>query len=476
MGTIRTEQSNQAKWIFGLAAAIVISVSTSCGGGGAAVIPPPGGGGPAAGTANISGQLQEGAGGKVISAVGDSLAGVLVQLINTATGKLAGTDVTDLTGKYEFKGVPSGQQYLLKVEFTSSRDLNGDGVNDQVELTLPLNPSDQATVNLLQQLGVEDTNGDGQLDAIRFENEINDDKGGITSRDSEHRFDDGQTVVDDNGNGDFGDDTPFDDSDCDGIADDSGTGGGTGGGDDSGVLENAARGAIEAITPDSLTVGGLTFALTNATKFLGLNNETLTAASFTTGALVEVEGFGAAATGWTAYKVKLEDGVAGGGDDNAGIGDELEKFGTIEAITAQALTVGGVSFAITADTLWRSGDNLAADPAEFTVGMTVEVTGDGNGHGGWIARKVHTEDNLGGGTGGGGTGDELEKFGAIQALTGDAITVDGVSFAITPNTIWRVGNDETATQADFTAGMTVEVTGDADGHGGWTARRVKTED
>jgi hypothetical protein len=293
--------------------ALLLLSGTSCGGGGAAA-PTPNAGGPAAGKADIVGQLQQGAGSRATSAVGDGLASVLVQLINTATGDLVGVDTTDLQGRYEFKGIPAGERYLLKVEFAPNAALTAAGAGASVELTLPLNPADQQTLSLLQQLGVVDSDGDGQLDAIRFENEIEDNHGVRRHRGSEHRFGDGQTVIDDNGNGDFSDDTPFDDSNHDGIADDRGQ---DGPGDDhshDGLVENEVRGAIEAISADSITVGGQTFAITDATRFRdgGVNAPR---EAFAVGTLVEVEGLVNAAGLVTALKVQLEDEA---GDDNGG--------------------------------------------------------------------------------------------------------------------------------------------------------------
>lgn len=397
MRTIKTKHSEQGNansqrraWYVGWAASVAVAASSSCGGGGTTIIPqPPASGGPAAGTANISGQLVEGAGGRITSASGDSLASVLVQLINTTDGRLSGVDTTDLQGRYEFKGVPSGTDYLLKIEFMSNRDLNGDGANDEVELTLPLNPAEQASLALLSRLGVVDSDNNGRPDALRFENEIGDDKGGLRRRDSEHRFETGQTVVDDNSNGRFDDDVLFDDSDCDGLPDDNGSGSS---GDSSRPSERELYGSIEAITAGSITVQGVRCTLTTATRFLGRDNETLRRENFTTGRFVEVEGFNNS-TGIVVYKVKLEDqGQDANGTGGHTPGDEIEKTGNIEALSASSIRVGGTEFRLSETTQWRIGGNRNADPALFSAGMRVEVTGDRDSQGRWIARRVKAED------------------------------------------------------------------------------------
>ncbi|MCB1219214.1 MAG: hypothetical protein H7A35_05790 [Planctomycetales bacterium] len=396
----------------GLLAAVITSLTiASCGGGGASA-PLPGdnglgnGNGVAAGTTNVNGTVLQGTDVKASSAVGDGMAGLLISLINTSTGQLMGTDVTDSLGKYEFKGIPSGDGYLVKIEFKSTQDLDGDGRLDEIELYFPVDLANQAVTDLLQQIGVSDSDSDGQLDALEVEFHLNDDKGNSESSHRQHRRRGGETRVDDNNDGSF--DDSFDDSDGDGLPDTSFSGGSIDDSSNSGLHELEVKGLIESISADSITVGGSTFALSSSTVWRIGDNRNADPAQFTAGTFVEVEGFTDGNGGWIASKVKTEDGFIGSGSgsgDDSGIGsgtgiDELEVKGFIEKISDSIITVAGQDFDLSDSTVWRIGDDRNADPALFMVGMFVEITGDLSGDS-WHARRVKLEDDgISGGNGG----------------------------------------------------------------------------
>ena len=453
-----------------LAAVTVVALSTGCGGGGSSIVPGPGPdpSGPAAGTADLSGQLLQAGDSRVTSAAGSALSGLIVALINTATGQLTGNDVTDGMGKFEFSGVPSGEQYLVKVEFESSNDLDGDGQLDQVELFFPVSLAEQSVVSLLQQIGVSDSDGDGQLDAIEVESHLTDDHGLHVMENRQHRRRGGETVEDSNGNGSFDDDPSFSDSDGDGIPDVPISGGSI---DDNptGLFELEVKGFIEAISGESITVGGRSFALTSGTTWRIEDNRSASPSSFTVGMFVEVEGIPDGSGGWIATKVKTEDDF--GNDDNDSL--EREVRGFIEAISAESITVGGVTFTLTEGTMWRIDENLNASPSSFTVGMFVEVEGISDGQGGFVATKVKTEDDFGDGDD---DGLEREVTGSIEAISAESITVAGVTFTLTEGTMWRIEENLNASPSEFTVGMFVEVEGFSDGQGGFIATKVKTED
>ncbi|MCB1216671.1 hypothetical protein KDL44_04725 [bacterium] len=388
----------------GLLAAVITSLTiASCGGGGSsAPLPVDNGNGVAAGTTNVNGTVLQSTDVKASSAVGDGLAGLLVSLINTSTGSLMGTDVTDSLGKYEFKGIPSGDGYLVKIEFKSTQDLDGDGRLDEIELYFPVDLANQAVTELLQQIGVSDSDNDGQLDAIEVEFHLNDDHGNSESSHRQHRRRGGETRVDDNNDGSF--DDSFDDSDGDGLPDTSFSGGSI---DDSnsGLHELEVKGLIESISAENITVGGTSFAISSGTTWRIGDNRNADPALFTSGTFVEVEGFSDGNGGWIASKVKTEDDFSGigsgnGGDDNGTGIDELEVKGLIEAIGEGTITVAGQEFSVSGETVWRIGDNRNADPALFAVGMFVEITGDLSGDS-WHARRVKLEDSgISGGNGG----------------------------------------------------------------------------
>ena len=309
--------------IAALAVIITSFTMVSCGGGSAAPLPGPGNGnGVAPGTTDVNGLIIQGSAEKASSTVGDGLPGLLVSLISTSTGQLMGSDVTDGLGKYEFKGIPSGDGYLVKVEFSSSQDLDGNGQPDEIELYFPVDLADQAVMELLQQIGVSDSDNDGQLDAIEVEFHSTDDKGHVEDNHTQHQRRNGKTSVDSNNDGSFDDsDDSFDDSDADGLPDSSSS-------DDSnsGLHEMEVKGQISAIDGNSITVGDASFTLTSSTTWRIGDNRSADPAEFTVGTYVEVEGRSDGNGGWIASKVKTEDDGAGddngGGSNDDGVGDD----------------------------------------------------------------------------------------------------------------------------------------------------------
>ncbi len=364
-------------------------LAASCGGGGGGAPVNPGGGGPAAGTANLTGQLREGAGGRVTSTVGDGLSGIPVSLINAVTGALQGSNVTNASGNFEFKAIPSGSSYLVKVEFTSSKDLDGDGSNDQVELFFPVSVADQSITNLVQTIGVDDSNSDGSDDSLVVKTEIGDDKGHQESHHRQHRFRDGMTVDDSNNNGSFSDDSGFDDSNCDNLPDSSDSSGGSTG---SGI---ELFGAIESIDSSSFSVGGVSFTFTSATEWQVGDNHHASPSAFPVGTEVKVEGFKAANGDFVATEVKTGQSS---GDDDPGVVDHVETFGTIENLGVDGVTISGTRFKFDSATEWKlNGEHVSVD--SFSVGMEVKVeaVADGDGY-----RATEIKSGTDSGSGGGG--------------------------------------------------------------------------
>jgi hypothetical protein len=347
----------------------VALLTVSCGGGGGSPVDPgPGSGGPAAGTADLNGQLVQSGAVRAASAAGDGLSGIEVALINQVTGQLQGMDLTDSTGKFEFKAIPSGQGFLIKVEFTSSQDLNGDGLLDEIELFFPVSMADRAIANLIQRIGLGDSDGDGQLDSVEVEIELGDNRGNHESHRRQHRHRDGRTVEDSDDDGSFDDsDSSFDDSNSDGLPDNG-----------SGINSAEVRGNIEALTASSITVNGVTFTTTAATEWQVGENHHASPSVFSAGQWVKVEGFRNAAGELIAHEVKdaaADNGGGGSDDDDNDLPGEREVRGNIEALSATSITVAGLTFAITAGTEWQAGDNHNASPSQFSVGQWAKVEG-----------------------------------------------------------------------------------------------------
>jgi hypothetical protein len=289
---------------------------------------------------------------------------------------------------------------LLKVEFTSSQDLDGDGALDQIELFFPLSLADQSIAQLLQQIGLTDANGDGQLDSVDVSIEFGDDHGRSENHVRQHRHRDGRTVEDSNGNGVIDDsDGRFDDSDGNGLPDGSGQ-----------FAEREVFGAIEALSTASITVGGLTFSITSATEWQVGANHHSSPSLFSVGQAVKVEGFVSASGELVAREVKDQAALNGTGGSDDGF-DESELIGTIEALSAESITVGGVTFAIGPTTEWQVGENHHAGPSAFSVGQRVKIEGFLNADGTLTAHEVKDEAAFAGSGSGSGDDDDDDNSG-----------------------------------------------------------------
>jgi hypothetical protein len=191
--------------------AVLAALLASCGEG--QLLP----GGPAPGTANINGSVVEGSGGRVASARGDEIGGIRVWLVDTATRDVVAGDVTDAQGVYTFRDIPTGPTYWLQLEFDANRDLDGNGANDHILLSVPIRPEYRATVSVVQRLGLKDLDNDGQADTLVFESQVSDNLKHTVNRNIEHRFRTGETRLDSNHDGEYDDSEAFADPDGDGL-------------------------------------------------------------------------------------------------------------------------------------------------------------------------------------------------------------------------------------------------------------------
>jgi len=252
----------------------------------------------------LDGQLVQGSGQKVATAVGDGLGGIEVQLINPSNGQVSGSTTTTADGKFSFRQLPNGQ-VLLKIRFRSTADLDGDGVLDFIESFIPVTLSADQIAQLTAALNFDDTDGDNANDALKIDIRIRVGNGGGEQHFIRtHRHRSGDTEVDEDGNGTVDDD--FNDDDNDGLPDDDNNGGGGNGGSQGGVHSSVWRGAISALTGTSLTVGGKTFTLNDATTFRLRGNHDAAATDFAVGDIVKVKGLTNSDGTFTALEVSLK--------------------------------------------------------------------------------------------------------------------------------------------------------------------------
>lgn len=141
--------------------------------------------------------------------------------------------------------------------------------------------------------------------------------------------------------------------------------------------EAEVRGAVEALGADRLTVAGRVFLVDGGTRLLDRAGAPVPLTTFAVGTYVEAEGRPLADGTFRATKVKLEDE-----SDDDGSGTEVEVHGALQAVDADAFTVGGRRFVTSSSTRYLDRRNTSVARASFAVGDLVEAEGhvlaDGN--------------------------------------------------------------------------------------------------
>lgn len=165
-------------------------------------------------------------------------------------------------------------------------------------------------------------------------------------------------------------------------------GGHDGAGDDGEGPE--VHGPVEALGADRVTVSGHVFVVDAATRLLDDARVPTALATFTVGTYVEAEGVPLADGTFRATTIKVEDEADGDGHDG-GAGNETEVHGTLQAVDAASMTVGGRVFATTAATRYLGRRNVAVTRADFAVGARVEAEGYAAA-GALVATKVKLDD------------------------------------------------------------------------------------
>ncbi|HEX8299876.1 MAG TPA: DUF5666 domain-containing protein [Rubricoccaceae bacterium] len=225
-----------------------------------------------------------------------------------------------------------------------------------------------------------------------------------------------------------------------------------------------AHGLVLARTDSSLAVGGLTFAVTSATRVRGAG--AVTYADVRIGTRVEVRGTRTATGALVATEIRITDrrGAPGGG--HGGNHGGLQVEGLIQSVSTDSVTVRNRTFAITDSTV-IIGEGRQPFPAEsLAVGLRVEVSGRLLADGTLVARMIEVEDDR--------HDHEVRLRGAIEALTATGLTVSGREIGVTAQTA-VFGADRTPILfSALVVGQTVEVHAVTTG-GALVATRIKVE-
>lgn len=230
--------------------------------------------------------------------------------------------------------------------------------------------------------------------------------------------------------------------------------------EDDDYAEVETEGPIMALTDSSLTVGGLIFGVTAATRVEG--SGALTFSDLMLGDYVEVEGQYLGSGAPFAYEIELRDGRGDGDDDY-----DVELRGSIQALVPDSVTVAGWTFLVTPQTVVLGRNNQILSPSALVLGQLVEIEGRFNASGALVAHVIEIEDI--------GTG-EIELTSSIESLRPTGLTVTGIDFDVNAQTIVLDHARHPISFTDLAVGMLVEIRGFAGTNGQYVATRIKLED
>lgn len=213
-------------------------------------------------------------------------------------------------------------------------------------------------------------------------------------------------------------------------------------------------GLIEALTDDTITVGGTTFVVTDETEIEDADGDEIPFSDLQLGWFVEVEGELDGGL-LVADEIEVQEG-----------GGEVEVEGVITDLGADTVTVGGLAFLVTGDTEIEVGDD-AATFGDLQIGQFAEVEGHYDVAGTLIADEIEVDDE---------GENEIEVEGFIDALTASSLTVQGLTFEVTGATRIRDENENPIPFSDLALGDEVEVEGHYDTAGLLVADEIELED
>jgi putative ubiquitin-RnfH superfamily antitoxin RatB of RatAB toxin-antitoxin module len=210
--------------------------------------------------------------------------------------------------------------------------------------------------------------------------------------------------------------------------------------EDRGDDEVELTGRIDAISGETLVLGGFTFTVNANTIVLDNNNNAISFAALYVGLIVEIRADKQLDGTLLATNIKIEDRMA----------DEVEITGLIEALTETSITVAGQTFSLTANTIFWNSNNLPVDRATLSVGQRVEIKGDLLADGTLIALRVKLED---------GVNSEVEVEGPVSQLGLGTIVVLQNEFIVNLGTLILDVNSLPITLGDLLVGQIVKVRG-----------------
>ncbi|GEM_PF-4114847 len=444
---------------------VLVAACGGGGGGGGAGTPAPGPTPQAGGT--VSGQiLGDPADADLFGSRATAQAGIgnLVGIpgievrVESEAGDDLGGDITDDSGNFRIDDVPPGN-VRVKLRIRTQLDFNGDGTPDEVEIKILASVSQDQITQLIEQIGLIDLDGDGQPDGILLRGTVVD-----NGQQREHTmgFDPStnQTFSDTNGNGVVDvDDASFEDNDLDGVPDDL-----------TSQSEVEVKGTVDSLDDQQIVVGGISFLLSPTTLWLDDHGMATSRDYFAAGSCVEVKGY-RQDEDLLAVRVKAEDDCSLLGIEE----EEVELEGTIDSIDETQITVRGVTFSLSPDTICFDENQVEIPCIDLSPGDFVEVKGVFSPQG-LIAEEVKLddlspdahEDDVDHGQG-------IEFEGVVDEVGDGTVTVGGQIWDTTQAQCY-MDDGSSIDCSEIQPGMLVEIEGYQAEDGALVATEVEVEE
>ncbi len=222
----------------------------------------------------------------------------------------------------------------------------------------------------------------------------------------------------------------------------------------SGELE--ITGVIENLTASSLVIGENEFFVDAQTTILNHSIMPISFGDLNIGDRVEVKGFRQLDNTYLAARIKLEDN-----NEN-----EIEFTVQIESIAGSEISVGGITFATDANTVFLDDNRMPVTIASLAISMWVEVKGFRRQDGSYYASRIQIEDFI---------RNEIEFKGNITELTDSYLVVSGITFSVDSTTQVFDHLNNPILYSALQVGQLVEVKGEKTGTITAKALRIKLE-
>lgn len=213
-------------------------------------------------------------------------------------------------------------------------------------------------------------------------------------------------------------------------------------------------GVIESVGDSVLVVSELEFGLTDSTRILNDDGQTIGYEALQVGMVVEIIAIVELDGTLTAVDIRTNDRFQ----------DEVKLTGTIDAVAFDSLVVSGITFFVDTNTEILDGQGFPIGLVDLRAEQIVEMEASLQTQGRLLATRIRVESRI---------ENEVKITGTIENLAQNSITALGLIFGIADNTVFLDNSDNVIPRSDLRFGLPVEVRGDLLRDGTLIAIRVK---